>query len=178
MWYGTRMAEMSQESTDSLTQANKAPERPIYEVGYHLIPTLEEANVSAMAEKLRAELGKGGAEIIAEGTPSKMVLAYTVERATTGKREKYNESYFGWIKFTTERENIPALESYLRSTREIIRHLLIETIREDATLAPRRAVFSSDRLEGETIKKPTAAPEVKAEVSEEELERSLEELTK
>lgn len=171
------MEEKSQESTDSFTQANpKADSRPIYEIGYHVVPTIDEGGVAAVVEKIRAELAKGTAEIISESFPAKMVLAYTVERATTGKREKYNESYFGWIKFAIEREYIPALETLLRSSKEILRHLLIETVREDVSVAPRRAVFTSDRLEGETIKKPIAAPEAKTEVSEEELDKSIDAL--
>ena len=89
--------------------------------------------------------------------PAKMTLLYTIERALSGKREKFLESYFGWIKFATEREHIAALEASLRGNRNILRYLLIQTVREDA--APRRAVFTSDRLEGETIQKPTTEPE-------------------
>jgi len=171
------MEEMSQESKDSFTQANtQADGRPIYEIGYHVVPTIEEANVASIVEKLRAELAKGDAEVISEGFPAKMVLAYTIERAATGKREKYRETYFGWIKFAVEREHIPAIENYLRSSKDILRHLLIETIREDISVAPRRAVFTSDRLEGETIKKPAATPEAKSEVSEEELDKSIDAL--
>lgn len=171
------MAEKSQESKDSLTQANtKADGRPIYEVGFHLVPTLDEAAVAAFVESLRAEITKGGAEMISQGEAEKMTLAYTVERAVTGKREKYNESFFGWVKFATERENIPGLESFLRDNKAVLRFLLIETVREDVTVTPRRAVFSSDRLEGETIKKPAAQPEEKAVVSEEELDKSIDAL--
>ncbi len=171
------MEEMSQESQDSFTQANpNADSRPIYEIGYHIVPTIEEAAVGTAVEKIRAELGKGDAEVISEGFPAKVVLAYTVERASTGKREKYNEAYFGWIKFALDREHIPSFENFLRNDKEILRHLLVETVREDASATPRRAVFSSDRLEGETIKKPAASPEPKAEVSEEELNKSIDAL--
>jgi hypothetical protein len=53
--------------------------------------------------------------------------------------------------------------------------LLVETVRED--VAPtRRAVFTSDRLEGETLKKPVAEAEKPAEVSEEELDKSIDAL--
>ncbi|MBC7836599.1 hypothetical protein H7X87_02365, partial [Acetobacteraceae bacterium] len=76
----------------------------------------------------------------------------------------------------TEKEYIPALEGMLRSTKDILRYLLVETVREDAPT--RRAIFTSDRLEGEVIKKPASAPEeVKGPVSEEELEKSIEALT-
>ena len=63
----------------------------------------------------------------------------------------------------------------LRGMSEVLRFLVIETVREDV-VAPRRAVFSSDRLEGEPIKKPTAAPEAVREISEEELNKSIDAL--
>jgi ribosomal protein S6 len=82
-----------------------------------------------------------------------MTLSYTIERATSGKREKYGESYFGWVKFVVEEKaGIPALENYLQNNKNILRFLMILTVREEAQT--RRAVFSSNRLEGETIKKP------------------------
>jgi hypothetical protein len=37
-----------------------------------------------------------------------MTLSYVIERATSGKREKYTESYFGWVRFVVEeRAGIP-----------------------------------------------------------------------
>ena len=162
--------------SESRVASAKRDERPVYEVGFHVVPDVAEGKVSEVVEKIRAQLQKGNAEIITEASPRKTSLAYTVERATTGKREKYNDAYFGFIKFATERENIPAIETLLRSTKEILRYLLIETTREEAVAAPRRAIFTSDRLEGETIKKPVSAPEKGGEVSEEELNKSIEAL--
>jgi ribosomal protein S6 len=166
------MAETSHPAEAGLTQA-KADTRPVYEVGFHVAPTIAEADVAGVIEKIRVLLGD--AEIIKEEFPHKLVLAYTIERATSGKREKYNEAYFGWIKFATEKETIPTLMTALTATRDIIRFIVVETVREDAQ-APRRAIFTSDRLEGETLQKPIAAPEKAVEVSEEELDKSLETL--
>jgi len=170
------MAEMSQ-APGASSQANSPKEtRPIYEIGFHVVASADEANAAKVAEAIRAQIEKGDAEIIAEGAPARMRLAYTVERATSGHHEKFDEAYFGFIKFATERDNIPALEAWLRSNREILRFLLVETVREDVMNAPRRVTFASDRLEGETIKKPQAEPEKKAEISQEDLDKSLDAL--
>lgn len=168
------MAEMSQASASS--QANVKETRPIYEVGFHVVSSADEGAAASVASAIRAQIEKGDAEIIAEGAPSRMRLSYTIERATSGHREKFDEAYFGFIKFATEREHIPALESYLRGNREILRFLLAETVREDLMNTPRRVTFASDRLEGETIKKPQAEPEKAAEVSEEDLDKSIDAL--
>ena len=168
------MADMSQEATASSTQANDAQSQgtqPIYEIGYHLIPTLTEEEAVAAVNALRKALGS--AEIIKDQAPVKIPLAYVIERRGQGKREKYAEVYFGFIKFAIDKENIGAIEQYLRATHEVLRHLLIETVREDTSFAPRRAVFTSDRLEGEMLKKPVAEVEKAGEVSEEELDKSI-----
>lgn len=169
------MAEMSQ-VPEASSQANVPKDsRQLYEIGFHLVPTIDEATVAEVVEALKSEVTKAGGELIGEELPQKMVLSYVVERATSGKREKYTESYFGWLHFVVEEKSgIAAIETHLRADKNILRYLFIQTIPEE-TQAPRRAVFSSNRLEGETIKKPTATePEAPApEVSEEELNKSI-----
>jgi ribosomal protein S6 len=170
------MAETSQVSPETSSQAAPKDTRLIYEVGYHVVPTVEEAKVGEVVEKIRTQLAANKAEVIGEQFPAKINLAYTIERSTTGKREKYTEAYFGWLKFAVEeRDGISALEGVLRSTKEILRYLLVESQIQEAPQA-RRAVFTSNRLEGETIKKPVAAPEEAGIVSEAELDKSIEAL--
>lgn len=176
--YALRMAEMSHPEAEGqgLSQANAVKDtRPVYEVGYHVVPTIPEDALAGVVEKIRAILGD--VEFISDKFPQKLVLAYTIERRTQGKREKYGDAYFGFIKFACERESIPKIEQGLRAERDVLRFLLIETTREDTPAPPRRAVFTSSRLEGEVIKKPEAAEEKKGgQVSEEELNKSIEAL--
>jgi len=170
------MVEMShlEAPAEGLSQAKNTDGRPVYEVGFHVAPTVPEDGVAAVVDKIRSALD--GAEIISEQFPQKMKLAYTIILSDSGKREKSNEAYFGFIKFATERGAIPMFEQALRAMKDVLRFLLIETVREDIVITPRRAVFASDRLEGETLKKPTDTPEEKAEVSEEELDKSIDAL--
>ena len=168
------MAEMSQAPASS--QANSSETRPIYEVGYQVAPSSDEAAATKVTEAIRAQLEKNDAEIINEGAPTRMRLAYTVERVTTGKHEKFDEAYFGFIKFAVDREHVVLLQEMLHNNHEILRSLIVETVREDLINAPRRVTFTSDRLEGETIKKPTSVPEKAGEVSEEDLDKSIDAL--
>src|SRR3989344_247031 len=130
---------------------------PVYEVGFHIVPAVGDEGVSAAVESVRKALGD--AAIISEGFPKKITLAYQVEWAAGGKREKYTESYFGHIKFAMSREGITAFTAAVRALQPVLRFLIIETVREDIATAPRRAVFTSDRLEGKTLEKPVAEPE-------------------
>lgn len=168
--------EVFTQATDASSEADVASAPIIYEVGFHLVPTIAEDGVGAAVENVRKLISED-AEFISEGYPQKITLAYTVERATQGKREKYTEAWFGWIKFATTRGKIPALEAALLDSREVLRSLIIETVREDIMPPKARAVFSSDRLEGETIKKPAAPAEAAAPVSEVELDKSIDALT-
>lgn len=166
------MAETSQAPAAS-TQATSS--QPVYEIGYHLVPSLTEEGVSKAVEAIRKLLK--GAEIIAESYPEKRTLAYTIERGAESKNEKFTESWFGHLKFEGVREDMPALREALTAMREVMRFILIETVREDLTLQKQRAVFASDRLEGQTLQKPAAPAEKPAEVSQEELDKSIEALT-
>lgn len=169
------MEETSQVSPETSSQAAPKDTRLIYEVGFHIVPTVEESKIGDVVQKIRAVLDSAKAEVIGEQFPAKMTLAYTIERSTTGKREKYNDAYFGWMKFAVEeRDGTAALEAVLRGTHEVLRYLLVQSSIPEVA-APRRAVFSSNRLEGETIKKP-AAPEEGGVVSEAELDKSIDAL--
>jgi ribosomal protein S6 len=166
-------AEFTQASSKSADKSAGVPPtdtRPIYEIGYHLVPTLAEDAVAGEVAKIRAMLGD--AEIITDEAPKKMTLSYIIERPGAGRREKYGEAYFGFIKFAIDKEHINDIETKLRAMREVLRYLLVQTVREEVAPA-RRAVFTSDRLEGETLKKPVAEPEKPVEVSEEELDKSI-----
>jgi ribosomal protein S6 len=169
------MADTSQEANTSSTQANNTPSgdtRPVYEIGYHLVPTLAEDAVAGEVAKIRAMLGD--AEIITDEAPHKMTLSYIVERPGTGRREKYGEAYFGFIKFAIDKSEINGIETKLRAMREILRYLLVLTVREE--VSTRRAVFTSDRLEGETLKKPVAEAEKPAEISDAEIDKGIDAL--
>ncbi len=179
------MAEVSRGEDAPISSVAKAmedkqpsdDERDVYEVGFHVVSTIPEDGVGATVEKIRAEIKKSEAEIIRENAPQKMTLAYTIERPVSGGvREKHGSAYFGAIKFETTPEAIPALQAALRGMPEVLRFILVETVREDISAAPRRAVFSSDRLEGKTIEKRVSTPEKKGEVSDEELDKSIEAL--
>ncbi len=172
------MTEKSHSAQAELSQAKSLPTgqagtTPVFEVGFHLVPTIPEDGVAAVVEKIHGLLKD--AEIISEQFPVRMTLAYQVERSVQGKREKYTESYFGFIKFATERDAMPEFQAALRAMPQVLRYLVINTEREDIA-NPRRAVFTSARLEGEVIHKPEVQAEVKAEVSEEELDKSIDAL--
>lgn len=178
------MAKKSHPPEGGFSQATEAPTNSgaevsspvIYEVGFHLVPTIAEDGVGAAVEKIRKSIGDD-AEFISEDYPTKTALAYVVERAAQGRREKYSEAWFGWIKFAQSAEKLPAIEAALTASTDVLRFLIIKTVREDIVAQKPRAVFASDRLEGETIKRVPREAERSREVSEAELDKSIDALT-
>ncbi len=185
------MATKSQVKKTTLTQATadsaadiaeQVKENLVYEVAFHALPTLTEEKLAGVVDGIRALLVKNHAEIISEKVPEKMSLAYRVERSIAGKREKFIESYFGYLKFGAAPTVVPMLEVYLKDEHEVLRSIIVETTREDAVIK-KRAVFSSTRLEGSTIAKPAKVEEKAAEaaepvapVSDEDLDKSIDAL--
>src|SRR3989338_4107134 len=164
---GSSQASVSESREASATRDEAySDERAVYEVGFHVVSTVAEGEAGAVADKIRAEIKKNDAEIITERAPQKITLAYTVERPVSGGvKEKHGSAYFGSIKFATEPEHIQALQGMLRGMKEVLRFIVVETMREEIIATPRRAVFSSDRLEGKTIEKRPGALEKSGQVS-------------
>jgi ribosomal protein S6 len=160
------------------TETETATVLRIYEVGYHIVPTVKEEDVEKVVGSIRAEIEKAGGNFISEGAPSLMKLAYPM---TTREGEKYIEhdrAFFGWIKFEASPEAAGALEAALKANVAIIRCLVFKTVRED-TRAKYKAPTLREVKRTDTLKPTTRRTEEtkEAPVSEEELDKALEELT-
>ena len=88
-----------------------AIEPRIYEIGYHIIPTVKEEDVEKIVGGIRSVIEKSGGSFIAEGAPSLIRLAYPISAlAVEGeKRVEYDRGYFGWIKFESAISAAPFL---------------------------------------------------------------------
>jgi len=109
----------------------------VYELGYHLIPTLAEEEVPQYVNKIKDALDSYGAVVISEESPKRMELAYTMYPSVNNKKQKYDKAYFGWIKFETDTESVEAFKKNMDGMDEVFRFLLIITVREN-TMAPKK----------------------------------------
>ena len=115
------------------SQANeKDPELfDVYELGYHLLPDIPEDKVPEEVNKIKKLLESFDAEFISEGEPEFMDLAYTIYVPRGGHNDKYNQAYFGWIKFRAPKANLPELQKELKLNQSILRFILFKTVEED-----------------------------------------------
>ncbi len=165
--------QVSQEAEASFTQANGS-EKSVYEAGFHIVPTVAEDKLGGVVERLRTEIEKADGSIISEGFPKKIQFAFVIERANAGKREKYSEGYFGWMKFEAPAEAAKKLEAFIALDKDVLRSLIIHALREDISTHAVRSVFSSNALAGEVLQNKPVAPEAQQiEVSNEEIDKSI-----
>lgn len=150
----------------------------IYEVGYHIIPTVKEEDVDTVVSTIRSEIEKLGGSFIAEGAPALIKLAFDMDMREGEKHVAHDRGYFGWIKFEAGTHAAQALTEALKANKSVLRSLVFKTVREDT-----RAKFKAPQLREvkrtDTIKSSTRKTEVedKAPVSEVDLDKALETLT-
>ena len=154
-----------------------ATEARVYELGYHILPTVVADDLEAEVSTIRSAIEKHGGSFIAEGTPESMNLAYAMFVNNGGKQTKYERSYFGWMKFEMTPEGEEALRAELKSNSQILRFILFLTTREETRAQLQssqnsvlREVKNTDTLEAKREE------EEGGEVSEEALDKSIDDL--
>ncbi len=142
----------------------------VYEIGYHLLPTLSEEEVPQIVSKLMDALKAEGAVFVGERFPSQIELAYPIAKRTNSKKTNYDSAYFGWVAFEVAREAVLRIKPLLDSNPNILRYLIVVTDR-NAVLAAMSGAVSAPTG---SIEKPKRAAEEGGEVSEAALDQALE----
>ena len=162
---------------------DKEVELQKYELGYHLVPSLSEDDLALRVEELMKAVTSAGGNILSEGAPTAFTLSYTMRRLRGGTWEKYDTSFFGWMRFEAPAEAMPELKDGLEHNEYLIRHLVIKL--DEKALAPapeprkpRPVVLKEVETEPKQLEKKQTHDEEKGEVSEEELDKQIEDLIK
>lgn len=161
---------------EELNDVNETVNR-IYEVGYHIAPRVKEEDLDGVVAGIRAVIEKEGGSFIAEGAPTLAKLAYDISVKEGGKRVDYDRAYFGWIKFEAPSSAAHALDEALKTNADLLRSIVFKTVREE-TRARLKAPTLREVRRTDTIK---AAPKREEEnatpVSEEELDKAIDDIT-
>ncbi len=142
----------------------------VYEIGYHLLPTLSEDEVAKEASALMEALKGAGADFVGDRSPSKVQLAYPLSRRINSKRSTYDSAYFGWVAFETSRDAIDGIKTLLDANQNILRYLVVSTDRDAVAAALSGAVIPAPTG---SIDKPKRDAEKSGEMSESALDEAL-----
>ncbi|PIT90917.1 hypothetical protein COU17_03090 [Candidatus Kaiserbacteria bacterium CG10_big_fil_rev_8_21_14_0_10_49_17] len=164
------MAEEKEHNTQEESESR------VYELGYHILPSVTEENLSDEVAALKALVTKHNGTPVSEEAPKMLDLAYTMRVREGGKFKNYNSAYFGWMKFEMDPEQVVVLEESVRAMPTVLRSIVFKTVKEN-TRAGIRAPQLSERPTPTRERQPIRREEENTgPVSEEELDKSIEEL--
>jgi ribosomal protein S6 len=112
-----------------LTDADAGTEPRVYELAFHLDPELSESEAKRAYDALRDLISEKGS-VVAEGTPEKIQLAYTISRTETSGRRDFDAAYFAWIAYEADGAVHQAVTEAASEEKRIIRFLDIRTTKE------------------------------------------------
>ncbi|MEN9390615.1 MAG: hypothetical protein RLZZ283_715 [Candidatus Parcubacteria bacterium] len=150
----------------------------IYEIGYHLLSSLSDAEVTAAVKELTALLKDKGATFIGEKAPERIDLAYTIEKKIDGRLTGFNQAYFGWVAFEINSSELVSIKTYLDTTTHFLRYLLISTTKAEVTASMEgmKVRVATAQASTAAIAAPKRADEEGGEVSTVALDAALKDM--
>ncbi len=151
-----------------------------YELGYHLVPSLGEDDLALRVTDLQKAITAEGGSVISEGQPQAFTLAYPMRKMRGGRWDHYDSTFFGWVRFEASAEAMSVLKEMLDSNEHLVRYLIIKldplALVPEIVRVPQPEVTEVE-VEPKVLEKKQDTEE-KEDVSEEELDKQIEELIK
>jgi len=152
-------------------------EEQIYEIGFHILPTVPEEKLPEAVLKLKDLITQSGGTVLAEDFPKMKILAYEIKKRIEAKYLSFNKAYFGWIKFEVPHVSIDKIEKEIKNNSDILRFIIVRTVRENTMHTPKPpTMIRGNNLEGVETSPDQSVPAEKIEISEAEMDKSIDEL--
>lgn len=132
-----QLEETFEDQTEALASGDDKDVRRVYEVGYHIIPTVSEEGLEKEIASITAVLKKENVDFVGERVPALIQLAYSLEHIVGGVKNYFDTAFFGWIAFEASPASIAAIDAAMKTHENVLRHIIIKTTRETvaATMA-------------------------------------------
>jgi len=170
------LSDMEKKAEKENKQEKEGNNLQVYEVGYHIVSDVSIENLPNEVENIKNFLVKEGASIISEELPKMRELAYSIKKTVGGAKRNFDTAYFGWIKFDVGEASIAKIKKFLDENENILRFLLIKTVRENTLFSPKIPVAVLVKEEIRAVKKDSAEKEIKSPISQEELDKTIDKL--
>lgn len=109
----------------------------VYEVSFWLVPTISESELPVHFDRLKKVITEVQGEFISEEAPYMREMTYQMVRVIDNVNKRFNDGYFGWVKFRALPENATNVKNAFEKDTTIIRSLLVETVEENTTYTKR-----------------------------------------
>jgi ribosomal protein S6 len=158
------MEEIIKEKDDSLA---------VYELSFLLLPSLAQEQVPAKADAIKNVVTSAGGTVISGEEPILIDLAYGMVKVISTVRHKVTTGYFGWTKFEISTTGIEAVKKALDSNDDVIRYLIIRTVRENTLLNGKMKLQKEMIRRDEEVEEEVVAEK---EIVPEDVDKSIDEL--
>jgi ribosomal protein S6 len=118
----------------------------VYEISFIFDNKLDEGAALEKGNAIKQSIATLGGSFISEEAPYMRELAYEMTRVVNNVNVRFNEGYFGWIKFELESEKVKDLEKGLKLDDKIVRYLVVKTVRENTVFTKRAPVVKIESL--------------------------------
>ncbi len=145
----------------------------VYEVSYFFDNKIEESAALNKGASLKQSIATLGGSFISEEAPYMREMAYEMIRVVNNVNIRFNEGYFGWIKFDLTADKVKVFEKSLKDDEEVVRYIIVKTVAENTVFTKRVPVIKAETLpdligEGAVTLAEEAVVEVPVEVPVEE----------
>jgi ribosomal protein S6 len=135
----------------------------VYEISFIFDNKLDENAALEKANALKQSIAAQGGSFISEEAPYMRELAYEMIRVVNNVNVRFNEGYFGWIKFEMDGTKVKEFEKGIKLDEQVVRYLVVKTVRDNTVYTKRAPVIKAETLAshaGEAIIDTTADADV------------------
>ncbi len=118
----------------------------VYEISFIFDNKLDEGTALEKSNAIKQSIATLGGSFISEEAPYMRELAYEMIRVVNNVNVRFNEGYFGWIKFSMVPANVKEFEKALKTDEELVRYLVVTTVAENTVFTKRIPTVKLDSL--------------------------------
>ncbi len=118
----------------------------VYEISFIFDNKLDEGTALEKSNALKQSIATLGGSFISEETPYMRELAYEMIRVVNNVNVRFNEGYFGWIKFELDGEKVKDFEKAIKLDEEVVRYIVVKTVRDNTVYTKRAPVVKAESL--------------------------------
>jgi len=99
----------------------------LYEIGFHIVSTVAQDKVEDEFENIKNLISKNNGEIVKEGEPKLMNLAYMMVKKLAGVNNRFTQAHFAWIKFNMNPEDVVVFKQAVDTLDNVLRFIVVKT---------------------------------------------------
>jgi ribosomal protein S6 len=120
----------------------------VYEISFIFDNKLDESAALEKSNALKQSIATLGGSFISEEAPYLRELAYEMIRVVNNQNIRFNEGYFGWIKFELDADKVKEFEKAIKLDEEVVRYIVVSTVRDNTVYTKRAPVVKAETLAG------------------------------